>query len=486
MMTNVETNGRFHSDWMSMMYPRLFIARNLLKNNGIILVSINDVEFPNLRKIMDEIFGEENFIGTYIWKNKAGGGGKQNSNTPSNEIKKKEAFVLDHEYIVVYAKDIEEIFRFNEILSEEDLKSYSNPDNDPRGKYKLGSLEMMMPKPISTMYYEMTDPDGIKVKPKGGRLQWRYCKERTLKGLKEGSVVWVKIKSKDDKRGYRYVLKTKQYLMNGDEERTKISRSILYNLALSANGTKEIMEIFNQDKTEVSIFSNPKPIELLKYLISVVGVDNEIILDFFAGSGTTAHAMFELNYKEGINRKFILIQLPEKTDEKSEAFKHGYKTISEITKERIRRVIKNIEKGKKVESNCKIDLGFKVFKLQKSNYKIWEDYEGQDMKELNKQLQLFKTPLVNGYNDINVIYECIIKEGLSLNAKIEEIKLTSNKVFRVFDENQTFFICLDDKIKSDTLNKLNLKKDDLFVCIDNALDDSQKVNIAIQCKLKAL
>ena len=155
--TNTETSGRYHSNWLTMMYPRLALARNLLREDGVIFVSIDDNEVHDLRLILNEIFGEENFIGAYIWKNKASGGGKQSSNKPGAEIKKKEAFVLDHEYVIVYAKEIGETFRFNEKLTEEEVKDYTNPDNDPRGPYKLGNLEMMMPKPISTMYYEMTD-----------------------------------------------------------------------------------------------------------------------------------------------------------------------------------------------------------------------------------------------------------------------------------------------------------------------------------------
>jgi adenine-specific DNA-methyltransferase len=477
--TDLEIGGRYHSNWISMMYPRLFMARNLLKEDGVILVSINDREFFNLRNIMNEVFGEENFVGAFIWKNKAGGGGKQSGNKPGSNIKKKEAFVSDHEYIVVYAKDIDEILRFNEKLSDADLKGYSNPDKDSRGPYKLGNLEMMMPAPISTMYYEMTDPDGIIIKPRGGRHQWRFCEDRTKKGLKDGSVIWAKVKCKPDadKRGYRYVLKSKQYLYNGDEERTKIARSILYNIALNADGTREIMELFDQDKTEVPIFSNPKPTKLLKYLLEVVGTENEIILDFFAGSGSTAHAILNLNKEDNGNRKFICVQLPEKTKEKSEAYKAGYKTIAEISKERIRRSIKKL--GIK-------ELGFKVFKLQKSNYKIWENYEGQDKKELAKQMQLFKTPLVSGYKDNEVIYECIIKEGYSLNSKIENLSIKTNKVYKVVDGKMFFYICLDQNIKDKTVDELKLKKDIMLICLDESLTDSKKTNLAVQCNLKTI
>lgn len=489
--TNPETSGRYHSDWLSMMYPRIFIARNLLRDDGVIFVSIDDNEVHNLRMIMNEIFGEENFVGKFIWKNKAGGGGKQSSNKPGSNIKKKESFMLDHEYIMVYAKDINETFRFNEKLSEENLKAYSNPDNDPKGPYKLSGLLMMMPQPISTMYYELKDPDGVIVKPLGGRHQWLYSESRVKKELKEGTVLWVKSKcnTSEDKRGHKYILKVKKYLNQDGEERTKIARSILLDQGLSANGTREIMEIFGQDKTEVPIFSNPKPIKLLKYLFEIVGTKDEIILDFFAGSGSTAHAVLELNNEDNINRRFIMVQLPELTDENSEAYKAGYKTIADIAKERIKRVINKIkdeQKQKKLSKDNTQDLGFKVFKLSKSNYKIWENYDGKDLVELKKQMKLFKDPLIQNYNDIDVIYECMIKEGYSLNSKIEKMPIKSNVVYKVSDADQAFYITLDSEIKEKSLDELKLTKDTLFICRDDALSDSKKVNLSLQCNLKTL
>lgn len=495
--TNVETNGRFHSDWVSMIYPRLFIGRNLLNQDGVILVSIDDNEIHNLRKVMDEVFGEENFVGSFIWKNKAGGGGKQSSNKPGSNIKKKESFMLDHEYIVVYAKDINETFRFNEALSEENLKAYSNPDNDPKGPYNLSGLQMMMPQPISTMYYELKDPDGVIVKPRGGRHQWLYSESRVRKELKDGTVLWVKSKcnTSEDKRGYKYVLKVKKYLNQDGEERTKIARSILLDKGLSANGTREIMEIFGQDKTEVPIFSNPKPVTLLKYLFEVVGTKDSIVLDFFAGSGSTAHAIMELNKEDNGNRKFICVQIPEKVDKDSSAYKYGFKTIFDIGMARVEKVIEKLSKEQKEKSKQKklteekaapLDLGFKVFKLDQSNYKIWEKYEGKDEKELKKQLELFKSPLVSDYKEPDVIFECIIKEGYSLNSSIEKTSVKTNKVYKVTDGALFFYICLDQEVKDKTIDELKLKKEDMFICLDIALNDSKKKNLAIQCNLKTI
>lgn len=488
--TNVEASGRFHSNWLSMMYPRLALSRNLLSEAGVIFVSIDDHEIQNLKMLMNEIFGEENFIGSYIWKNKAGGGGKQSSNKPGVKIKKKEAFVLDHEYIVVYAKNIEETIRFNEKLTELETEQYTNPDDDPRGPYKLGSLIMMMPKPISTMYYEMKDPDGVIVKPKGGRLQWRFSKKRTISGLKDGSVVWVKTKCKlsEDKREYKYVLKTKQYLYRDGEQRTKISRSILTDVGLSADGTREIMRIFDQDKTEVPIFSNPKPVGLLKYLIGVVDTENEIVLDFFAGSGTAAHSIFELNSVDNGNRKFILVQLPELTPEGSEANNAGYKNIAELCKERIRRVITKLRiesKPKKLKNKEKRDLGFKVFKLSKSNCFIWDSDEIKDQNTLTKYIE-YSTKGASTANKDALIFELLLREGFKLDSEIQHIKQGKNMFYKVSSDNRSFWMCFDEKINSESVKKLKLAKDDKLVVLDSSLTDSQKVNLTRKFRVETV
>jgi len=194
------------------------------------------------------------------------------------------------------------------------------------------------------------------------------------------------------------------------------------------------------------------------------------------------------NNSDGFIRNFICVQLPEKTNEKSEAFREGYKTISSISKERIRRAIKKLEKenkGKLIKKN-NLDLGFKVFKLDKSNYKIWEKYERQDAKELKKQLQLFKTPLISGYKNEDVIYECMIKEGYSLNSNIGKTDIKSNKVYKVTDGDLFFYISLDSEIKDKTINELKLKKENMFICLDEALNDSKKKNLSIQCNLKTI
>lgn len=473
--TNPETNGRFHSDWISMMYPRLFLARNLLEDDGIIFISIDDNEAYNLKRMMDEIFGEENFVAQIVVKSNPGGrdyGG----------------IALTHEYIIVYKKDSGS--ELNQISKDKELEL-----EDEEGKFEIRELRNrnirfnnknrpnlyypfyvnIKSKDRNNLYEVSLNPTNgysevYPLESQGTKTVWRWGKKKVLENLNKN------VKAKQKKDGTFQIIE--KYRSNLKRARSIFDETDFRN----ERGTLRIKELFNNKP-----FDYPKSDILIKRLVNLGSEEDSIILDFFAGSGTTADAILQKNSDEGGNRRFILVQLPEKVSEDSEAYKQGYKTIAEIAKERIRRVIKKLEKEEKAKlTKENIDLGFKVFKLEKSNYKIWENYEGQDIKELTKQLDLFKSPLVNGYDDYNVIYECIVKEGLNLNAEIEKIDISGNTIYKVSDGNQSFHICLDEKIKQENLNKLDLKKDDLFICLDSSLDDSKKVNIALQCKLKTL
>lgn len=206
-------------------------------------------------------------------------------------------------------------------------------------------------------------------------------------------------------------------------------------------------------------------------------------MDFFAGSGTSADAIINFNIRNNLNLNFILIQIPEMTLENSKAYELGFKTIADVCKERIRRVL---ERNKNKLTNNKQSVGFKVFKLAKSNYKIWEDYDGKNQKELKDQLTFFTNPLIENYKGINVIYECIIKEGYSLNSKIELTDIETNKVFLVTDEESSFYICLDLKIRNETIDKLQLDKENIFICLDDALNDTKKSNLSVQSNLQTI
>ncbi len=438
--TNTETSGRFHSDWISMMYARLFVARNLLTDDGVIFVSIDDNEVNNLIFILNEIFGEENQISNIIWHRKRG---RDNS---AKYLSK------SHEYLLFYAKN-KNMTKINRLeLDESTLKDYSNPDNDPRGDWR--SLGLWSRGTQGGSKFEFISKLGKKF----SKRLWLVNKQSMEKLELDNKLVFVK------DNVYR-----KLFL---DENKGKIPETLWDDVSNAANAADEIKQIFGSQ-----IFDTAKPLPYLRRMMEISTQKNDIILDFFAGSGTTAHAVMDLNKEDGGDRKFITVQIPEenKTESKKE-----YHTIADICKERIRRVIKNLNADKNT------DLGFKVFKLAKSNYKIWENYQGKDEKELQEQIRLFESPLVEKYKDEDVIYECIVKEGYSLNSKIEKLKIKSNIVYKITDDVDSFYICLDKTIAENILEEVKIINNDMLICIDAALDDNQKANLSMKCDLRTM
>lgn len=466
MTSKLETNGRYHSAWLSMMYPRLFLARQLLKDDGVIFVSIDDNEVHNLRLLMNEVFGEENAIAILPWK---GRGGRQDS-THIAEI---------HEFVLFYAKN-KELFVAGEMAKENEV--FPKYDEVKKRRYKTqlarkwGSNSRRIDRP--NLYYSVIAPDGSEVYPKlpnGEDGCWRWSKERMEKEIAEGNIEFVK-------DGDEWIVYEKIWEPTEDEKRTKKFTTWLDDVGSTASGTKELKAIFDGQAP----FDFPKPVTLLKRLIQIANTDDDsIIVDFFAGSCTTAHAVLELNMEDGLNRQFIMVQFPEPTPEDSEARKMGYKTIAEVGKERIRRVIRGYGDDPKPMEG----VGFKVFKLAPSNFKQWEDYTGDNPDEYLEQLSLFQKTPVDGYRDIDVIYEVILKEGYDLNSRIERVeRVTGNTVFCITDpvRNQFFYFCLDEKVNLEALEPLSLKEDNLFICLDTALDDTTKANLALQCRLKTI
>jgi adenine-specific DNA-methyltransferase len=312
---NSKESGHYHSNWLSMMYPRLFLARNLLTDDGVIFVHIDDNELHNLLLIMNEIYGEENFIAQFVWKRRA-----------SSALAEKLVSV-DHEYVICYHKNGLKSF----IGIQKDYSSYNNPDNDPRGDWTLGDLTVGMTKDQRpNQFYDLVDPSTKKCYKANPDRVWAYIRESMDTLIAEKKVFFPPDTSK------RPMFKRfKTYLKS---EVNPLS-SWLDDVGMNSEATREIREIFN-----ATLFNYSKPLSLIKKLVSQTSVSGDLVLDFFGGSGTTAQAVLELNKEDGGNKKFILVQLPEKCDENSEAFKAGYKTIADIGKERIRRVIKKLEK----------------------------------------------------------------------------------------------------------------------------------------------
>jgi len=477
---NSKESGHYHSNWLTMMYPRLFLARNLLRDDGVIFVSIDDNEVHNLRMIMNEIFGEENALdrGSLIWVNKG-------STKGFNKI------VKNHEYILAYGKKTElvkSIFGANFPDKLEDIEErlqIKRSIKNPLAKIKFpkglkirdiknvsfkGSLNYGTNK-IDIISDEMVFTDGFLQNdvileasfPYKNQMEDFFDKigknEKTYdyKGQEWKEVFFTKT-------GIPYFRKIRNY---------KIISSVLDNVANS--GFRDLVNL----KLE-KFFDNPKPISLINQISSYFTTNSDIILDFFSGSSSTAHAVLDLNKEDNGNRKFIMVQLPEKTDIKSEAYKAGYETIADIGKERIRRVIKKIENEQKEKLNFgenKQDFGFKVFKLQESNFKIWRGDKFKTGEELEEQLHVFVNPVKEESTEENMLYELLLKSGIDLNCRIEK-----RDSYYLINENE-LVIALS-KINEEIVKKIIETKPFKVITLDKLFEgsDQLKTNTILQMK----
>ena len=470
--TNTETDGRFHSKWMNMMYPRLFLAKNLLKEDGAIFISIDDNEVDNLKKLCCEIFGEENYIGQLVWKKKYIGG------------KHAKHFVDLHEYVIVFAKNVNELGEFYMDRPEAELEKFELEDMyiNERGKHYIRPLKSNLGR-RATLIYPIAMPDGSVIE-----TQWMVAKSTLEDLIHDGRIIF-----KQKKNG-SYNVYRKYY---EKDKGGSVKVPSLIDDVSNADGKVEIKDLFNIKEGREIPFENPKPTGLLKYFIRPVMGPNDIILDVFAGSATTAHATIDLNKEDGYRRKYICVQLPELTEEKSEAFKAGYKTIADVSKERIRRVINNIKKEiakSKTEifpsemENSKLDLGFKVFKLAKSNFKIWD-------ATLEKSPDLIQAKLFEHIHHISpeaeqeaILYELLLKSGFELTTPIEKLTLAGLTVFSI-GEGQ-LLICLEKQITHDCLKAMAEMHPTRVICLDEAFKgenaDALKTNAVQIMKSKGV
>ena len=449
--TNTETSGRYHSKWLNMMYPRLFLARNLLKEDGVIFVSIDDHEVQNLRAIMDEIFGEENFVANFVWQKKYGPANDSNSVSTT------------HEYILLYAKNKNEWKPGLLPRNERQLSAFSNPDNDPRGPWRASDLSARTYN--KNCVYPIVGPTGKTFYPPASR-SWIVNQKRFQELLEDNRITFGR-----DGNG-RPMLKTfLSEVKQGITPETWLSRD-------KANDNKgaryELKELIPEN-----VYDTPKPTKLINHLsiISNIG-KNDIILDFFAGSGTTAHSVLNMNKEDGGNRKFILVQLPEPTDHRE------YPTISEITKERVRRVINKIKQEDELGINQQ-DLGFKVFKLDSSNFKIWEG-EFDDPSKLEDQLEMFTDNIKDGRSEADLLYEIVLKAGYMLTEKIEAVTVGETKVYSV--KGGEMLVCLSRKLDSETIEGIMDLEPKQVICLDLAFmgNDQLKTNTVLQMKSKGI
>ncbi|WP_294093912.1 site-specific DNA-methyltransferase [uncultured Cetobacterium sp.] len=424
--TNSDSSGRYHSDWLNMIYPRLKLARNLLTDDGVIFISIDDNEVTNLKKICDEIFGEENFIVDIAWQKKFA---RQNDAT---------YFSIMHETILVYSKlkkktkdskDGFELYRLER--TEEDNKDYKNIDNDSRGPWR--SVVFSTASGTEKLKYKITTPSGKEVYPPNGRY-WGTNKENFNKLVSENRI-WFGTSGENPPR-----LKT--FLSEVSSGIVPNSLWFYNEVGHNQQAAQELKKLFDGN----AFFDYPKPIDLLKRMLILSSKSRDIILDFFSGSATTAHATMQLNAEDGGNRKYIMVQLPEPTPENSEAAKAGYKNICEIGKERIRRAGEKIKSDESLplENREKLDVGFKVFKLDTSNIKEW-DSETEDLKQtLFDSVDNIKADRTS----LDVLYEILLKYGLDLNVSIVE-----NKDFYSIGGG-TLLVNLDKEITLDVIDSI--------------------------------
>lgn len=452
LVQNTESNGRFHTDWLNMIYPRLKVAKDLLSKNGVIFISIDDHETINLHKVCNEIFGEVNYIGTFIWQSKKGGGSDNNK------------VVRDQEYVLCYGKDTSCSDFFNRILLEaEPLVQCDQKGPYRRGRElnKWGANSRREDRP--TMFFPIPGPNGEDVYPirnDGSEGCWRWGKENMLQAAMAGDVEFV------PRGDGTYIVYEK---VRDTEPRLKPYRTLLDNVGATADGSKQIKGIFDDKK----VFDFPKPLNLIESLLLMGATKDCLILDFFAGSSTTAHAILEANAKDGGTRSYILVQLPELTDPASEAYKAGYKNICDIGKERIRRAGKRIleeqEKSKsnaglfaQTESKPKVDVGFRVLKLDSSNM--------QDVyyrPEESSETTLFEDNIKPDRTPEDLLFQVMLECNLPLSAKIETKKIAGKDVFSV--NNGYLIACFDTDVDEDVIKAVAKIKPYYFIMRDRSL-----------------
>ena len=442
--SNPETAGRYHTNWLNMMYPRLKLARNLLTDDGVIFISIDDNEQANLKKLCDEVFGEDNFVANIIWKHT-----QQSKNDEPH-------FSRQYNHIILYAKVKSNIKEFYFERTEENNCNYSNPDNDPKGAWRSGDVRS--PNYRKTLCYNIIAPNGnVILPPVNG---WRWSEKELNKKITSGE-----IKFKNNNSG----IIRKIYLCD-QPGRTPENLWEGNKFGTTRQAAATIKELFDGRQ----IFDTPKPHELIKAMLYFASSNDSIILDFFSGSATTAHAVMQLNAEGGGNRKFICVQLPEKTDEQSEAYKAGYKTICEIGKERIRRAGKKIkEENKDKEGIENLDVGFKVFKLDSSNLIKWDNTPTTDEEEVKNRIrQLSMDYLVAGRNDLDLLYEIMLKYGLSLTLPVEERKFDGVPAYIINHPDYKVLVCLAPNITLSAVEEMDKDTIGTYIFADGCFADA--------------
>lgn len=443
MFTNAESNGRFHTDWLNMIYPRLKVARDLLTDDGVVFISIDDHEMENLKKTCNEIFGEQNFIACIIW---------QRTYAP---ISLKKYFSENHDFCLVYAKK-KEIFKLNLLpRSEKQNKDYKNPDNDPRGAWKVGNLTVGPA--VEKQIYEIIGPTGRKFLPPSGYC-WRFTKEK-FEAMRKDNRIWFGSDGSN-------APVPKLFLTEVQNGVTPMTIWTFDEVGHGQEATRELRNLMG-----AAVFTSPKPLRYLKRFLQLGTEKDSLILDFFSGSATTAHAVMQLNSEDGGNRKFIMVQLPEKTDEKSEAFKAGYKNICEIGKERIRRAGKKIKEESPLTTQD-LDTGFRVLKLDSTNMQdIYYSPKDISQADLFSQVDNVKPDRTGE----DLLFQVMLELGATLDSKIETTTVAGKTIYNVAEGY--LVACFDPDVTDDVVKAIAQMQPAYAVLRDTSMkDDSTATN----------
>lgn len=447
MFKNTDSNGRFHSDWCSMIYSRLMLARNLLSEDGVIFVSIDDHEQENLKKCCDEIFGGHNFIAQIVW---------EKVHTRKNSAI---YFSSSHEYILCYAKvrrnySGDRIGFKRNLLPREDTNDYSNPDNDPKGPWKADPITAHN---YYAADYTITKPNGVIIKRPQDRY-WAYSEESIKRMIEENSIIWGDGDSMPS---------AKRYLCDVQDGLVPVTLFSRQFAGDSSQAKKQMDSLFEECK---GIFDYTKPVKMITRLLQIGSNKEDVILDFFSGSATTAHAVMQLNAEDGGHRKFIMVQLPEETDEKSEAFKAGYKNICEIGKERIRRAAKKIHED---SPDAAFDDGFRVLKLDDTNMKDVYYAAGDYSQDLVSMLESNVKP---DRTDLDLLFGCLLDWGLPLSLPYTSETIDGCMVHTYNDGD--LIACFDENVPESVIKTIAKRQPLRAVFRDSSFASSpEKINV---------
>ena len=466
--TNTDTDGRFHSKWLNMMYPRLYLARNLLSEDGLIFMTIDDGEAANLRKVMDEIFGEENFLAAIAWEKRY---------TRSNNAR---LFYSLKDTVLVYRRS-DAVSTLRETRTAKAKAIYSNPDNDPRGSWTSSSyVNPARKEDRPNLVYAIQNPHtGAQVHHP--THAWKYEPKEHQRHVQEDRLWW-------GQNGRAKYPRLKNFLSEMSEGLVPVDLWDYQSTGTTDEGGAEVKDLFDQ-----SVFDNPKPSRLIRRMLALATSPDEpaIVMDFFAGSASTAHAVLEANNEDGGKRSFLLVQLPEPVDPDSAAGKAGFQTIAEVCEERVRRVIKKLDEADDGQLDLDgdrsgRDRGFRIYKLTESNFKPWEADKPRDAAALGKQMELHIEHIRESRSGDDLLYEILLKSGFPLTTPVETLSLAEKQVYSI--ASGALLVCLERELTLEAIRAMAKLKPERIVCLDAgfAKNDQLKANAVQEFRNKGV